>query len=80
VRHSTAFIQQAISDLEAGQSLFNLQRPDRFCQAISKYQQAVEKAIKGLAAVLHHGGIIKDGPGRGHPVDNMVSAILKAPR
>ena len=77
MRHSTAFIEQAISDLKAGHTLYSPQHPESFCQATSKYQQAVEKAVKGLASVMHDGGAIKEGPGRSHPVDNMISAILK---
>ncbi|HEX4053279.1 MAG TPA: HEPN domain-containing protein [Tepidisphaeraceae bacterium] len=80
MRHSTAWIQQAESDLKAGKKVDNPQDPPTFCQAISKYHQALEKAVKAVASVLQHGSVFPGGPGKKHPVAPLLSAILKIPR
>jgi hypothetical protein len=80
VRLSAAWIRQAESDLQAGKKLDIPDRPSTFCQALSKYQQAVEKSVKGLASVLYDGGVLSAGLNRKHAVAPLFSAILKIPR
>lgn len=80
MRHSTAWMRQAESDLQAGIKLDIPNKPSTFCHALSKYQQAVEKAVKAVASVLQHGGVFSTGPGNKHPVAPLFSAILKIPR
>ncbi|MGD0771034.1 MAG: HEPN domain-containing protein [Tepidisphaeraceae bacterium] len=75
-----AWIEQAMSDLRAAHRLENRNDPRTFCQAISKYQQAVEKAVKGVAAVLQHGGVFSSGPGNRHAVNPLILALLNVPR
>jgi HEPN domain-containing protein len=80
VRHSAAWVEQAMSDLQAAQRLYDRENARTFCQAISKYQQAVEKAVKGVVAALQHGGVFTGGPGNRHPANPLISAILRLPR
>ncbi len=80
MRLSAAWIRQAESDLQAGKKLDIPDRPSTFCQALSKYQQAVEKSVKGLASVLHEGGVLSAGLSKKHAVASLFSAILKIPR
>jgi HEPN domain-containing protein len=80
MRRSSAWVQQALSDFKTAEFLDNRNDPRTFCQAIAKYQQAVEKAVKGLAVVLRDGNVLKAGPSRHHPVEPLINVILRSPR
>ncbi|MDD4889087.1 MAG: hypothetical protein PHU85_04090 [Phycisphaerae bacterium] len=70
--------RQARSDKDAGNRLALKADPASFCHAIAKYQQAVEKSIKGIVASLRDAGELKDTPiGRGHRVDKHVTALVR---
>ncbi len=61
-------MQQAESDFRAAQRLDNASDARSRCQAISKYQQAVEKSIKGVLDRLHAAGIARTRSDRTHRV------------
>ncbi len=52
------WLSQAHSDLAASRRVLVPTDGSTYCQAISKYQQAVEKTVKALGAALHSTGIM----------------------
>ena len=52
------WLSQAHSDLAASGRVLIPTDGRTYCQAISKYQQAVEKTVKALGAALHSNGIM----------------------
>jgi hypothetical protein len=55
-------MQQAESDFRAAQRVDNSADPRTRCQAISKYQQSVEKSVKGILDKLYDAGQKKGSP------------------
>jgi HEPN domain-containing protein len=53
-----AWLRQAQKDRESAERVLDLKDGSTFCQAIAKSQQAVEKAVKALAAALIENRII----------------------
>jgi hypothetical protein len=78
------WLRQACSDLDAGERLRSPPTPAFYCQAVSKYQQAVEKAIKGIVADLQAGGVPLVHIGRRedfrHGVRVFAAALIRIPR
>jgi hypothetical protein len=77
VDESTAWLQQARSDREAGENLFS--RGAGRCHVVAKYQQCAEKAVKGLVVVLREAGILHSKVGRGHGVARFIQVLLRLP-
>jgi HEPN domain-containing protein len=73
-------MQQAESDYRAAQRVDNHADAQTRCQAISKYQQCVEKSVKGVLDKLHDAGITRDGSDRRHPVERYAAVFRNAPR
>ena len=63
-----AWMQQAQSDFRTAQRVDNDQDARSRCQAISKYQQCVEKSIKGVLDKLHAAGLVRTRSDRAHRV------------
>lgn len=63
-----AWMRQAISDFRIAQHIDNDRTPQTRCQAISKYQQSVEKSVKAVLDKLHAAGLIRSGSDRRHAV------------
>ncbi len=84
MNESRAWLQQAISDLRAGdrereavQKVVTL----HLCHAVGKYQQSVEKAIKAIIAALREAGFTNWQIGRGHEVaTRYIPMLFRIPR
>lgn len=74
-----AWMQQAESDFRAGERVDNDADPRTRCQAISKYQQTVEKSIKGVLDKLFAAGLIVQGSDRGHAVARYAAVLAGFP-
>lgn len=53
MKQSEAWIMQVKSDFAAGERLFQKNNSRTYCQAISKYQQTVEKSVKAMVAAVN---------------------------
>lgn len=73
-----AWLAQARSDFAVGSHLFEQKVP--LCHATAKFQQAVEKAVKGLCAALTAAQILSMPVGRRHEVEQYVSAMVRLRR
>lgn len=68
-------MQQAESDLRTAERVDNRADPRSRCQAISKYQQCVEKSIKGVLDKLFSAGLIAQGSDRRHRVARYAAVL-----
>lgn len=75
-----AWMAQARSDYRAAQRLDNHQDPTIRCQAVSKYQQCVEKSIKAILDKLHAAGLVAQGSDNRHPVARYAQTFALIPR
>jgi hypothetical protein len=77
------WLRQADSDRIAGQAL-GRGNEWLYCQAVSKYQQAVEKAVKGIVSDLQAGDVrlinISRKHDRSHRALLFTEALLRLPR
>jgi len=73
-------MQQAESDFRTAQRIDNDEDPRTRCQAISKYQQCVEKSVKSVLDKLHMAGVIRDESDRRHSVARYVALFRNIPR
>jgi hypothetical protein len=72
---SDAWLAQSKSDLQASESVFIENDCTTYCQTISKCQQTVEKAIKGLVTALTEAGIGTYIVGFKHEVGKFTAAF-----
>lgn len=72
-------MQQAESDFRTAQRVDNERDPRTRCQAISKYQQCVEKSVKGVLDKLHAAGLITTASDRKHPVARYAAVLSGFP-
>jgi HEPN domain-containing protein len=73
-------MQQAESDFRTAQRVdINVDARTR-CQAISKYQQCVEKSVKGVLDRLHDAGVTNAHSDRGHHVARYAAVFTNIPR
>ena|SRR5688500_2225198 len=75
-----AWMQQAESDYRAAQRVDNDANARTRCQAISKYQQCVEKSVKAVLDRLHAAGISNQRSDRGHAVARYAAGFRNIPR
>lgn len=75
-----AWMQQAESDHRAAQRVDNDADARTRCQAISKYQQSVEKAVKGVLDKLHDVGITNARSDSRHHVARYAAVFTNIPR
>ena len=75
-----AWMMQAESDFRSAQRVDNDDDPQTRCQAISKYQQCVEKSVKSILDRLHDAGITKEHSDGKHHVGRYVAAFRNMPR
>lgn len=73
-----AWLAQAASDLKASEVLLRERNESLHCQCVAKYQQAVEKSVKGLATAVNRLGKIQVSVGYSHPVERIASTLLKS--
>jgi hypothetical protein len=72
-------MQQAESDFRTAECVDNHTDARTRCQAISKYQQCVEKSIKGVLDKLFTAGLIAQGSDRGHHVARYAAVLGRFP-
>jgi HEPN domain-containing protein len=72
--------KQADSDRRAARRVFDQHDPRTFCQAIAKQQQAVEKAVKGLAAAVRDARLASIRIKFTHDVDKLLNALSRIHR
>jgi HEPN domain len=77
---SDAWLEQSKSDLAASKRLLDEADRTTYCQTISKCQQAVEKAIKGLVTGLTETGIAKYDVGWKHEVGKFITTFRYPPK
>ncbi len=70
---------QARSDYRAAQRLDNHHDLTTRCQAVSKYQQCVEKSVKAILDKLHAAGLIAQGSDSKHPVARDAQTFARLP-
>ncbi len=75
-----AWMQQAESDFRAAQRVDNDADARTRCQAISKYQQCVEKSVKGVLDKLHGAGVTNARSDRSHKVARYAAVFTNIPR
>jgi hypothetical protein len=73
-------MQQAESDFRAARLVDNDFDAQTRCQAIAKYQQCVEKSVKGVLDKLHDIGVTNAHSDSGHHVARYVSVFTNLPR
>lgn len=69
MKQSQSWVFQAKSDLAAAQAVYREADSSTYCQAIAKYQQTVEKSVKGMIAALQELGLSGFQFGGGHSLD-----------
>jgi len=77
VDESTAWLEQARADRQAGERLVSSNASR--CHIIAKYQQCAEKTVKGLIVALRDAGVLHSQPGRDHGVARFVKVLLRLP-
>lgn len=70
-----AWMRQAESDFRTAQRVDIADEPRTRCQAISKYQQCVEKSVKGVLDKLHAVGLVASGSDRSHRVARYATVL-----
>ena len=75
------WLEQSESDYKIAEKLFDSDlKPNEYCHAIAKYQQSVEKAIKGLIAALVDADIRVSEPSYFlHIVEKHLSVLRRIP-
>jgi HEPN domain-containing protein len=79
VTERRAWLIQARADLTCAEHVLGSQDPARYCHVLAKYQQAVEKAIKGLIAALRDAGVLAIEIGYGHGIERFLKVLVKLP-
>lgn len=74
-----AWMREAESDYRTAQRVDNPSDPRTRCQAISKYQQCVEKSVKAVLDKLHGAHLIRNGSDRSHKVARYASVLTRFP-
>jgi HEPN domain-containing protein len=72
--------KQADADRRAARRVFDPKDDSSFCQAIAKQQQAVEKAVKGLAASVRDARLASIRIKFTHEVDKLLNALNRIHR
>ena len=72
-----AWMEQAQSDFRTAQRVDNAHDARSRCQAISKYQQCVEKSVKSVLDKLHSANLVRTRSDRAHRVARY-AAVLSA--
>lgn len=78
MNESRAWLSQARADFVLGSAIAEQNVP--FCYPIAKFQQSVEKAVKGLVVALAAAKILSIHVGRRHEVEPYVSAMVRLRR
>ena len=74
-----AWLEQVESDFAAAQRGFQGDDASSYCQAISKYQQVVEKSVNVIDAILREQGILLDRVQAEHYPLKMINRLVRLP-
>lgn len=77
---STAWLLQARADWRAAELLLTDPDEAHHCQAIAKWQQAIEKSMKGLISALHRSGRLDANFRLRHEVEPVLGSLIRLPR
>ena len=77
---ASLWLRQASSDYDCAEHLRKLTDPAMYCHIIAKYQQTVEKAVKGVVSGLNNIGASGVKLRFNHEVDIYIAALLHLPR
>jgi hypothetical protein len=80
VDESRAWLEQALSDRSTAELLAAGEDVGRWCHAIAKYQQAVEKAVKAIVVALREARMSFNEIGYRHEVQPFVRILTHVPR
>ena len=80
MNESLAWLSQALSDRSAADGFIGDTDSTRWCHAVAKYQQTVEKAIKAIVVALREVGVRTKSIGYTHPIEPFVSILVRLPR
>lgn len=80
MKQSQAWLAQLQSDFAAAKRVYVEADETTYCQAISKYQQTVEKSVKAMVAVIIDLGIDFMLPSTSHLPDREIEALLRLSR
>lgn len=75
MRQSEAWILQAKSDLTAAKNVLKENDASTYCQALAKYQQVVEKSVKGMVAALNELGISQPSISGKHTLEHEINGL-----
>jgi hypothetical protein len=80
VDEPTAWLYQAKADWQAAERFARDEVETGHCHAIAKWQQTVEKAVKGMVFALHHAGISKTNFRLSHEIGPYLVGLTRLPR
>ncbi len=75
MNQSQAWLRQAKADYDAAYRVVDRQDASTYCQAIAKYQQSVEKSIKGMVAAVNDLGVSFHTITELHSLDKEIKAL-----
>lgn len=74
-----SWLEQVNSDFAAANAVFDQEKASTYCQAISKYQQVVEKSINVIDAVLREQRILVNRAKAEHYPLKMINRLVRLP-
>lgn len=76
------WLRQAEADLDTGRLCIDHADTKTYCQAIAKFQQCTEKAVKGVVAALRVARVVQNNPSYDHELvpDLAILKVLPASR
>jgi hypothetical protein len=80
VDESIAWFEQSAADSLAAGRMLDSKNVGMRCNAIAKWQQTVEKAVKAIVAALREVGVLTIEIGYRHEVERFIGVLLRLPR
>ncbi len=75
MKQSEAWLLQATSDFAAAKAVFDKADASTYCQSIAKYQQTVEKSVKGMIVALSEQGISSIPISHNHELTHEINSL-----
>ena len=79
MNEAAAWLAQAASDNDAAKTLAKEMKEKGRCHAIAKWQQTVEKSVKGGMAALFAAGLIRVNYQPRHDISRYISTLVRLP-
>jgi HEPN domain-containing protein len=76
---AAAWYHQAYSDAQAAIRVLDKSDPATYCQALSKHQQVVEKAVKAVAAGIYDVNIARPTIRFSHDISTLINVMTRLP-